>query len=82
MSNLFFAAESSTGTSFPVLTSLIVVPFIGALLVLAVPRGRVEVHRLIALAASVITGAMSFWVLLAFDKTDGGFQFRSDDPTI
>ena len=82
MTNFLVAAESATTTSFPVLTSLIVVPFLGAIAILLIPKSRVEAHRLVALIASVITGAMSFWVLFNFDKSDGGFQFRSDDPNI
>ncbi len=82
MTNFLVAAESSAELSFPVLTSLIVVPFLGAVLVALVPKARVEAHRLIALMASVITGALSVWVLLTFDRTDGGFQFRSDDPNV
>ncbi len=80
--NLLFAAEGGTEVSFPVLTSLIVIPFLGAIGVALVPKGRVEVHRLVALMASVVTGAMSVWVLLNFDRNDGGFQFRNPDPNV
>ncbi len=76
-----FAAESADAP-FPVLTSLVVVPAIGAVLLALVPAARMEAHRLIALITTVITGAMSVWVLLVFDKNDGGFQLRSDDPTV
>ena len=75
-------AQESGGLSFPVLTSLIVVPFLGAIAVALVPRARVEAHQLIALAASVITGASSVWVLVRFDRDDGGFQFRNPDPNV
>jgi len=77
----FLAAESAS-VPFPALTSLIVVPAIGALVLALVPAARMEAHRLIALIATVITGAMSIWVLLVFDKDDGGFQLRSDEPTV
>ena len=77
-----FAAESAAPVDFPVLTFLIVVPFLGALALALVPASRVEVHRLIALIATVITGAMSIWLLLAFDIADAGFQFGNDDPNV
>ncbi len=82
MSNLLLAAEGGGETSFPVLTSLIVVPFVGAIIITMIPKTRVEAHRLVAMIASVITGALSVWVLLAFDKSDGGFQFRNEDPNV
>ena len=81
-STLLLAQTSGDATGFPVLTALIVVPFLGAVAVAMVPSARVEAHRLIALAASVITGALSVWVLLRFDSSDGGFQFRSPDPNV
>ena len=82
MSNFLLATEGRTGTSFPILTSLIVVPFLGAIAVLMIPKARVEAHRLVAMAASVVTGALSLWVLLVFDKSNGGFQFRNEDPNV
>ncbi len=80
--SVLLATESATDVAFPVLTSLVVIPAIGALVLALVPSSRVEAHRLIAVIATVITGAMSVWVLLEFNKNDGGFQFRSDDPTV
>jgi len=82
MIDQLIAVESVVPVSFPVLTCLVVVPFLGAIALSLVPAGRVEAHRLIALIATVITGAMSLWVMLEFDKADSGFQFRSDDPTV
>ena len=80
--SVLLAAESSADVGFPALTSLVVIPALGALALALVPAARVEAHRLIALLATVITGAISVWVLLVFDKSDGGFQLRSDDPTV
>ena len=82
MIHLVLAAEAGSAIGFPVLTSLIVIPFLGAIVLAMVPASRVEAHRLIAVIATVITGAMSIWVLLAFDKGDSGFQFRNDDPNV
>lgn len=80
--SVLLAAESASDVAFPALTSLVVIPALGALVLALVPSSRVEAHRLIALIATVITGAISVWVLLVFDKMDGGFQLRSDDPTV
>ncbi|MFT7475944.1 MAG: NADH-quinone oxidoreductase subunit M [Verrucomicrobiales bacterium] len=82
MIDLLLATESAASTSFPVLTALVVAPALGALAVALVPAARIEAHRLLALIATVITGAMSVWVLLAFEKSDSGFQFGNDDPTV
>ena len=76
------AVEAGAEVGFPVLTSLIVVPTIGAIILAMVPKSRPEVHRLIALIATVITGALSIWVLLEFDKDEAGLQFRNPDPNV
>jgi len=67
---------------FPVLTSLIVIPAIGAAVLAMVPAARAEVHRLVALIATVITSAISVWVLIEFQTSNGGFQFRNPDPNV
>ncbi len=82
INSVLLATESAADVAFPALTSLIVIPAIGALVLALVPSSRVEAHRLIAVISTVITGAISVWVLLEFNKNDGGFQFRSDDPTV
>lgn len=82
INSILLATESAADVGFPSLTALVVVPAIGALILALVPSSRVEAHRLIAVIATVITGAISIWVLLEFNKNDGGFQFRSDDPTV
>ena len=48
---------------FPVLTSLIVIPAVGAMVLAMVPAARTEVHRLVALISTVITGALSVWAV-------------------
>ena len=81
--SLLLAVEASSGSvGFPVLTSLIVVPFLGAIAIAMIPASRTEAHRLVALIATVITGAMSVWVLVEFNKDDGGFQFANADPNV
>ena len=76
---------SSTGSSalaFPILTGLVLTPLIGALAVLFFGRLRPEWTKLAALTSSVATGALSLWVLQAFDSTNAGFQFVSQHEWI
>jgi NADH-quinone oxidoreductase subunit M len=68
--------------STPILTLLIAVPLIAALIVTLLPKSRDEIVRTVALLGSVITGALSLWVLFAFQKGEGGYQFTSMHPWI
>ena len=61
---------------FPILTALVLVPAVGALAVALVPKSRPELHRLVALSFSAGAGALTLWLLAAFDKSDAGFQFE------
>ena len=67
---------------FPILTALIVVPAVGAVATLVVSNRRPELVKLVALLASVVTGALSIWLLASFETGDGGFQFVSRHPWI
>ncbi len=73
------ASEAAHGSvaSSP-LTVAIVVPFLGALAVCLVPRARTELHRLVALLFSAGSGAITVWLLAAFDRHEDGFQFVVD----
>ena len=57
------------------LTAAIVLPFVGALAVALVPKGRAELHRLVAMLFATGSGAITLWLLAAFDRHDAGFQF-------
>ena len=67
---------------FPILTALIVLPAAGAILTLLVSKRHPEVVKLVALLASVATGALSIWLLASFETGEGGFQFVSRHPWI
>jgi NADH-quinone oxidoreductase subunit M len=73
-------AETTVG--FPVLTALILLPVAGALAVAVTGKRRPELVKLIALLASVATGAMSIWMLAQFDSGEEGFQFVSQHSWI
>ena len=70
-------AAGSSVLDFPILTALILVPVIGAVLVLALNGRRPDAVRFTALVTSVFTGGLSVWLLTAFDTADDGFQFVS-----
>ena len=78
------AAEESTGAPvpFPILTMLILVPFVGAIAVALTNKSRPEITKLIALMASVGTAALSIWLLFAFEQGEAGFQFSSQHAWI
>ncbi len=63
--------------SYPILTSLILVPAIGALLVAIVSKQRPEYSKLVAILMSTLTAGQTIWVLSSFEKADAGFQFVS-----
>ncbi len=71
------AAETGHAVATSPLTAAIVVPFLGAIAISLIPKGRVELHRLVALLFSVGTGAITLWLMAAFE-TSGGFQFEVD----
>jgi NADH:ubiquinone oxidoreductase subunit 4 (subunit M) len=58
------------------LTVAILLPFLGALAVSLTPKGRSELHKLVALLFSAGTGAVTVWLMCAFDRHDAGFQFE------
>ncbi len=70
------ASEAADTIGSSPLTLAIAIPFIGALVVSAIPKGRVELHRLVALLFASGTGALTVWLLAAFDGHDAGFQFE------
>jgi len=61
--------------TFPVLTTLIVLPVIGAVALLLIPPRRSEVVLPVAVAASLVTLGASLWMLVEFETGVAGFQF-------
>jgi len=74
-----FASEGimHSASSFPAaLTVLVLVPAVGALVLLALPRTRPELFKLAALSASTVPAALAVWVLVEFDtESAASFQF-------
>jgi NADH-quinone oxidoreductase subunit M len=64
-------------SSFPLLTSIILVPAAGALVVALLPRPRPDLARLVGMLTALTTAALTVYLLIAFDKSDDGMQFVS-----
>ena len=79
MAAAVFASEPViySASSFPAaLTVLVLVPAVGALVLLAMPRTRPDLFKLVALAASSVSAVLAVWVLAEFDAASAAiFQF-------
>ncbi|HEY1278662.1 MAG TPA: NADH-quinone oxidoreductase subunit M [Acidimicrobiales bacterium] len=64
-------------TSFPLLTSIILVPAVGALVVALLPKNQVRLVKLIGILFALATTALTIYLLIDFDKSADGFQFVS-----
>ena len=80
--NAVMLAAGGAAGAFPILSALIFVPMIGAVAILFTQKSRPEYAKLIALLASVVTAAMSVWLLASFDTADAGFQLVSQHTWI
>ena len=63
------------GMNIPVLTFLVILPAIGAVLLMLIPGKLDRVIKWTALSFSVLALAISIGVFLGFDKSEGGIQF-------
>ena len=76
-------AASTPDVPFSVLTAIVVVPFIGALLLLVLPSSRPEYFKQIALLFSTVAAGLTAWVMVEFDKNGAAdFQFVDSWPWI
>jgi len=79
------AADEGHGAAplgFPLIPALILTPLIGAVIIALIPRRRADLFQQIAVITAVITGAMSVYMLTAFDTHDAGYQFVIKQPWI
>ena len=74
-------AASQTQTTFQVIPVLVLLPVFGAIAVALTPNARIGVHKMLATIFTGITGAISVWLLTAFE-TNGEFQFISQQTWI
>lgn len=68
--------------NFPILTLIMVVPVIGAIVVLLIPRDRTDAIKAVAAGAFFISMLLSLAVFMAYDRLAGGFQFQEKSPWI
>ena len=78
---LLAASESTSSPGF-ILPALIATPLIGALIIALVPRSRGDLFKPIALLTSIAAGAMSLYLLSAFEVGEAGYQFVVDQTWI
>ncbi|HEX5097101.1 MAG TPA: Fe-S-binding domain-containing protein, partial [Acidimicrobiia bacterium] len=64
-------------TDFPILTTLLLLPAVGAVLVMFAPKGRTDVIRVLGYATTIATLGFAIFLLKEFDKADAGVQFVS-----
>ena len=76
MLSSILASEGGHSVASSPLTAAIVLPFVGALVVASIPKARAELHRLVALLFATGSGAITVWLLAAFEGHDAGFQFE------
>ncbi|HEX5631053.1 MAG TPA: NADH-quinone oxidoreductase subunit M [Acidimicrobiia bacterium] len=62
-------------TDFPILTTLIVLPALGALVLLIIPARRASVMLPTAVTMSLVTLGAALWMLVEFETGVAGFQF-------
>ena len=74
-------AASQTQTTFQVIPVLVLLPVFGAIAVALTPNARIGVHKMLATIFTGVTGAISVWLLTAFE-TNGEFQFISQQTWI
>jgi NADH-quinone oxidoreductase subunit M len=70
------------GPDFPLLSAMVLLPFVGAIAVALVPKNRVQSARLVGVAFAAAVGALSVWTLVEFDTGDDGMQFVSNHSWI
>ena len=74
--------HSGLAVSFPLLTTLIALPFAGALLVAALPRRRPELAKILGFVLAAATGALSLFLLTQYKADGPEFQFVSQHAWI
>ena len=67
--------------NFPILSTLIAVPFVGAVLVMISPARRPEIARAIGYAVSAATAGLAAWMLFDFSTTTHAMFQRTESHT-
>ena len=64
--------------NLPILTAIVLLPFLGAVLVACLPAHRPETVRITGMAVAVATLGLTLWMLGAFHVGRAGYQFVTD----
>lgn len=68
---------ADSAMQFPILTTIVLLPAIGALATALISKRRGDLVKLTALATSIGTGALTVWLTASFETGEAGFQFVS-----
>ena len=74
--------ETAATLGMPLLTLLVVLPLVGAVMVSLMNKAQAEQIKLIALVFSLVTGALSVYMLAKFPSGQAGFQFVSQQSWV
>jgi NADH-quinone oxidoreductase subunit M len=74
--------ETSATLGIPLLTLLVVLPLVGAVMVSLMNKAQAEQIKLVALVFSLVTGALSVFMLAKFPSGQAGFQFVSQQSWV
>jgi NADH-quinone oxidoreductase subunit M len=66
--------------SYPILTSLYLLPLLAVLVLFALPARRVVAIKIVSLCFSVAALALSLWVFAGYDRASGGLQLVERAP--
>ena len=68
--------------SFPILSTTLLVPILGAVLIMIVPREQAKLIRYIAAVSTLVSLALSLLVFLSYDRALAGMQFVQSIPWV
>jgi NADH-quinone oxidoreductase subunit M len=74
--------ETAATLGIPLLTLLVVLPLVGAVMVSLMNKAQAEHIKLVALVFSLVTGALSVFMLAKFPSGQAGFQFVSQQSWV
>ena len=74
--------ETAATLGIPLLTLLVVLPLVGAVMVSLMNKAQAEQIKLVALVFSLVTGALSVYMLAKFPSGKAGFQFVSQQSWV
>ena len=79
---MFANVETAATLGIPLLTLLVVLPLVGAVMVSLMNKAQAEQIKLVALVFSLVTGALSVYMLAKFPSGQAGFQFVSQQSWV